>query len=120
MNIHIHTINDIKIGEIISEGVVIQNVDDALDLLGNIYYADVDRLILHENNITPDFFDLKNKMAGEVLQKFSNYRIRIAMVGDFSKFTSQSLKDFIFESNKGRQVNFLGSVAEALKALSDT
>ena len=39
-------------------------------------------MIIHEKNITPEFFDLKNRMAGEILQKFSNYRIRLAIVGD--------------------------------------
>ncbi len=56
-------------------------------------------------------------MAGEILQKFSNYRVRLVVVGDFSKFTSQSLKDFIYESNKERHVNFAGSLDEALDYL---
>ncbi|MDD4645730.1 MAG: DUF4180 domain-containing protein [Bacteroidales bacterium] len=47
-----------------------------------LYYHGFDRMIIHEKNITPEFFDLKNRMAGEILQKFSNYRIRLAIVGD--------------------------------------
>ncbi|KQC02193.1 DUF4180 domain-containing protein [Pedobacter sp. Hv1] len=117
MQIQSHHINNIEIAEIISDKIIIENAEDALDLLGNIYYQGFDRMIVHEKNITPNFFDLKNKMAGEILQKFSNYRVRLAIIGDFSKFTSKSLHDFIYESNNGKQVNFLSSVNDALAAL---
>lgn len=117
MNIQTHNINDIEIAEITSDQIIIQNAEDALDLLGNVYYQGFDRMILHQKNITIDFFDLKNKMAGEILQKFSTYRVRLAIVGDFSGFTSKSLKDFIYESNNGKQVNFVASVEAAVAAL---
>lgn len=84
----------------------------------NIYFQGFEKLIIYKHNITNDFFDLKNGMAGEILQKFSNYRIRLAIVGDFSEFDSKSLKDFIYESNQGKQINFLDSVSEALNKLA--
>ena len=118
MNVQIHPINESSIAEMISDELIINKVEDGLDLLGNLYYQGFDKIILHQKNITPDFFDLKNGMAGEILQKFSNYRVRLIIVGDFSQVSSKSLQDFIFESNKGRQVNFLASVEEAINALS--
>lgn len=118
MTVRSHKTIHTEIAEVISEKTIIQNADDALDLMGNIYYQGFDRMILHQENITPDFFDLKNKMAGEILQKFSNYRIRLAIVGDFSKFASKSLNDFINESNRGKQVCFVSSVSEALNSLT--
>ena len=118
MNILTHNINQTKIAEILSDEIIIRSPQDGLDLLGNVYYQDFDKIILHKRNLTPDFFDLKNKLAGEILQKFSTYRIRLAIVGDFSVYTSKSLNDFIYESNKGRQVAFVGSVEEALNRLS--
>lgn len=118
MNIETHNIKDIKIAEVISADNIINNTSDGLDLLGNLYYQGFDKIIIHEQNITPDFFDLKNGMAGEILQKFSNYRVRLAVVGDFSKYKSKSINDFIYESNKGRQVNFVASQPEAIKVLS--
>lgn len=118
MNIQPHKINDTEIAEIISDKIVIQNVEDALDVLGNAYYQGFDKVIVHQKNLTPDFFDLKNKMAGEILQKFSNYRVHLVIVGDFSKFTSKSLKDFIYESNKGKHVNFVASTDDALNYLT--
>lgn len=118
MNIQPHKINDTEIAEIISDKIVIQNIEDALDVLGNAYYQGFDKVIIHQKNLTPDFFDLKNKMAGEILQKFSNYRVHLVIVGDFSKFTSKSLKDFIYESNKGKHVNFVASTDDALNYLT--
>lgn len=118
MLIQSHHINDIKIAEVISDEIIIQSAQDGLDLMGNIYYQGFDKVIIYEKNITPGFFDLKTKIAGEILQKFSNYRIGLAIVGDFSKYESKSMKDFIFESNTTKHVNFVGRLEEALENLS--
>lgn len=114
MEIINHTIKNIKTAEVNSTEISIKNAEDAvLDLLGNLYYQGYDKIIIHEKNITPKFFDLKNRMAGEILQKFSNYRVSLAIVGNFN-YHSKSLKDFIYESNNGKQINFLSTVEEAL------
>jgi hypothetical protein len=118
MKIKTHLINDNKIAEVISDKAIINKAEDGLDLLGNLYYQGFDRIVIHEKNITADFFDLKNGIAGEILQKFSNYRVRLAIVGDFSKYKSKSLNDFMVESNKGRHINFVSSVPKAIKILS--
>ncbi|MFC2425452.1 MAG: DUF4180 domain-containing protein [Bacteroidota bacterium] len=104
--------------EIRSEEQFINNVQDVLDLFGELYGQYYDGIILYERNITHDFFDLQTKLAGEILQKFSNYRIRLVIVGDWSKYTSRSLEAFITESNRGKTVNFSSSPTEALKLLS--
>jgi Domain of unknown function (DUF4180) len=118
MNIEIHSIHDAKVAEITSETVFLKTVDDALEIIGNLYFHDVDKIIVHHKNISPDFFDLKTGIAGEILQKFSNYRIRLAIIGDFTPYSSKSLKDFIFESNKNGRINFVGSIDDALEVLS--
>ena len=61
MEIETHNINDIKIAEVISTDSIIKNASDGLDLLGNLYYQGFDKIIIHEKNITPDFFDLKKR-----------------------------------------------------------
>lgn len=119
MRIETHIINDTKIAEVISDVNIINEIEDGIDLLGSIYYQGFDKIIIHEKNITPDFFDLKSGIAGEILQKFSTYRVRLAIVGDFSKYSSKSLKDFIFESNKGQHINFVSSCTEAVNILSN-
>ncbi|MHA7607492.1 DUF4180 domain-containing protein [Elizabethkingia meningoseptica] len=108
-----HSINGIRIAELSSEKLLIGNIQDALDLLVELYYQGFDKIIIGEHHLIPDFFDLKNKMAGEILQKFSNYKMRLAVIGSFS-YESKSLKDFIYECNKGKLVNFVNTLSEAL------
>lgn len=113
-----HQTDGLTFLEIRSEEQFINNVQDVLDLFGELYGQYYDGIILYERNITHDFFDLQTKLAGEILQKFSNYRIRLVIVGDWSKYTSRSLEAFITESNRGKTVNFSSSPTEALELLS--
>lgn len=114
MKVETHLVNQSKVAEIISEEIILNNLDDALDLLGNMYYQGFDKIIIHEKNIITDFFDLKTKLAGDILQKFAQYQMPLTIVGDFSKFKSKRLQDFISESNKGNHINFAVSTKEAL------
>ena len=107
-------IEDTKVAEIITDKVILRSTEDGLDLLGNLYYQGFDKIIIHEKNITPEFFDLKTKIAGEILQKFAQYQMPLIIVGDFSKYKSKSLNDFIFESNKSQQINFIKDLSNIL------
>ena len=118
MQLSTYEINGSPIAEVHADSIIINNTGDATDLIGNLYFQGFEKVILHELNIDPAFFDLKSGMAGEILQKFTNYRMKLAIVGDFSKFNSKSLKDFIFESNNQKQINFVATVEEALQTLS--
>jgi hypothetical protein len=117
MKIEIHQVNGSRIAEVISEGIVINTIRDGLDLMGNLYFQGFDRIIVYQKNITPDFFDLKTGIAGEILQKFSNYRVRLAIIGNFGEYPGKSIRDFIYESNKLGQVNFVGTLSEAISKL---
>lgn len=117
MNIVTHEQGEIKIAEVISDQVLIGNVEEGLQLMGDLYYQGFDKIIIHETNLTSDFFDLKTRIAGEILQKFSNYRIQLAIIGEFSKYPGKSIRDFIYESNNGKTVNFLPTVAAATERL---
>ncbi len=118
MNIKTHTIHEIKIAEVISTEIVIGNIQDGIDLLGNLYYQDYDKIILYKKNITTEFFDLKTGIAGEILQKFSNFRVKLAIVGDFSGLNGDSIQQFMLESNQTGSIYFLNTIEEALKRLS--
>jgi hypothetical protein len=120
MKIKTHEVNNTEIAELISDRLIIQSTEDGLNLLGDLYYQGFDKIVIHEPNISPNFFDLKNGMAGEILQKFSNYRVCLAIVGDFSPYTAKSIKDFIYESNKTGHINFVASVSDAIAKLTRT
>ncbi len=115
MEINTHHQDGKQVAEIISDEIIIQSAAEALDFMGNLYYQGFDKIILYQRNLSPDFFELENGMAGEILQKFSNYRMQLAVIGDFSGYTRKSVRDFIYESNQGHQVNFAATVAEALR-----
>lgn len=72
---------------------------------------------MNKSALSEDFFDLKTRLAGDVLQKFINYRMKIAIIGDFSIYKSNSLRDFIYESNKGRDLFFLSDENEAMEKI---
>lgn len=118
MNVKKHSIGGVDIAEITADDLLITNESDALDLIGTLYFQGYDRIILYKENITPKFFDLKSGLAGEVLQKNSNYRMRLAIVGDFSSYTSESLQAFIRECNRGKMVNMVDKLSDAITNLS--
>jgi hypothetical protein len=109
--------NGVCIAEILSNSIEIRNTQDALDIMASCYSQGAQRIIIDEKNIISHFFDLKTGIAGEIFEKISDYNVVLAIVGDFSKFPSSSLRDFIYESNKSGRINFVNSIAEAQKKL---
>jgi hypothetical protein len=117
MKIDIFEINGVCIAEVVSDDVEIRNVQDALDILSECYSRGASSIIVKDKNIVPDFFDLKTGLAGEILRKFSMYRFKLAIVGDFADVSSKSLNAFIYESNKAGDTCFVSSVDEAKERL---
>jgi hypothetical protein len=113
MQKNIHTISGKEVVEVIADEVLIKNVQDALDLMANIGRD----LIMHKHNFDPHFFDLGTGLAGEILQKFTNYRVRLAIIGDFDR-VSKNFQAFIDESNQHGQYLFVSSLNEAKKIWS--
>lgn len=117
MKIEINHIKGVKIAEVLSDNILINEVQDALDLMAESNYMGAWKIIINEKNLSPDFFDLKSGLAGDILQKFSNYNVQLAIIGDFSGYPGKSLRDFIGESNRYGRINFVTSMAEAKEKL---
>ena len=102
-----------------TEETLVSTPQEAMDLIASARYETGCRaLILPKAALHEDFFRLSTGLAGEVLQKFVNYDMKLAIVGDFSHYTSKPLQDFIRESNRGKTVFFLPTEPEALQKLS--
>ena len=102
-----------------SGGPVMTDTQSALDVLMTAKYEiGTDNVIINRALITEDFFILSTGLAGEILQKYVNYGGRIAIFGDFSHYTSKPLRDFMYESNQGRDVFFAATKEEALDLLA--
>ncbi len=117
MKIIIEEIKGVNLAIIESNKIEIYDVQSAVDILGNCNYQGATKIIINKEIITPDFFDLKTGIAGDILQKFSNYRMQLAIIGDFSEYTSKSLRDFIYESNKVGRILFVESLSVAKERL---
>ncbi|WP_132946490.1 DUF4180 domain-containing protein [Tumebacillus sp. BK434] len=118
MKITVDQTGSSKVALIESGDLVISTVQDALDLMATVHYeAETDKILIPKANIAESFFDLSTKLAGEILQKYTNYRVKIAIVGDFAGYESKSLKSFIYECNQGKQVFFVPDRETALRAL---
>ncbi len=116
MEIEIVEIENSKIA-VVSNETNIATVRDATDLLGNADYQGADRIIVKEKNLDPQFFNLETGIAGEMLQKFSNYHKKLAIVGEFEKYNSNALNAFIVECNRGNSVFFVSDFEAAKKIL---
>ena len=86
--------------------------------VSKIQTVPVKNILISKQLIAEDFFVLSTGLAGEVLQKFVNYDGRIAIYGDYSHYTSKPLKDFIYESNKGKDIFFVATKDEAIDKLT--
>lgn len=90
--------------------------EGALEIMGAGYEHQLDKALLYHSNLSPDFFDLKSGVLGKIMQKFANYRFRVAFVvrpeqvrGRFAQFVQEShlRKDFAFFFTRGDAVAWL-------------
>ena len=94
------------------DGGPVATVQDALDLIGGAFqHADV--VALPAARLDDRFFALRTGLAGEIMQKFVNYRLRLVIVGDISQHVaaSEALRDLVHESNRGQHVWFVTDLA---------
>jgi len=119
MNIKKIVKNNISIALIESDELVLTYVQSALDLMATVKYeTGCSRMALNKAAISEDFFKLSTCIAGEILQKFINYHVKVAIIGDFSMYNSKALKDFIYESNNGKDIFFVFNEDEAIEKLA--
>jgi len=110
--------NGLTVAIVTSDEPIITDPQSALDLAMTVKYeTGCTNIAINKDAIADDFFVLSTRLAGEVLQKFTNYGIRLAIFGDFSKYTSKPLKDFIYESNRGKSFYFQPDCSSAVDKL---
>jgi len=101
-----------------NESVIIKGVQETIDIIADILYGDrIDHIIIHDFNFEKSFYDLKSGLLGGITQKFINYNVKVAIVGNYSIYESNSLNDFIKESNRGRHLFFYKTEIEAIEKL---
>jgi len=100
-------------------GPSISSGQDAVDIIGETWHSRADLVAIPVGRLNEGFFTLSTGLAGEFIQKFVNYQVAIAIVGDLSAqlAASSALRAFVHESNRGRQVWFLRDLGELAQAL---
>lgn len=119
MNIEYVKVNGTDIAVVSGDQAELTTPQAALDLAMTARYeAGAERIAIDKRALGEDFFILSTGVAGEILQKFVNYHVKAAVFGDCSRYTSKPLRDFIYESNKGKHFFFISSREEAVERLA--
>ncbi|WP_030171817.1 DUF4180 domain-containing protein [Spirillospora albida] len=90
------------------DGPPIATLEDALDLVGAVFQG-ADTVAVPASRLDERFFSLGTRFAGEIMQKFVNYRLRLAVIGDISRHleTSPALRALVRESNSAGHIWFV-------------
>ena len=109
----IETLHDIRALFCDPDGPTLRSDRDAVDLIGAALSERCHLVVLPVERLSDDFFQLKTRILGEVIQKFVNYERRLAIVGNIDRHleASKALRDFVYETNRGRQVWFVADRA---------
>ncbi|MFF8814410.1 DUF4180 domain-containing protein [Streptomyces pactum] len=101
------------------EGDRIRGEREALDLIGDAGYRGARWVAVPAERFDEAFFRLSTRVAGDIVQKFVQYRTGLAVVGDISRHTagSAALRDFVRECNRGRQTWFIADTDELRERL---
>ena len=94
---------------------------DAKRLVEACLSARTSDALLHPPNLPPGFFDLSTGIAGECLQKWRNYRIRVAVVCPRGSVSfSTRFGEMAEEETRGKHFGFVESRDAALEWLRKT
>ena len=106
---HVRVVGDRTVFVCDPTGPSVSSGQDAVDIIGQTWHSSADLVAIPVARLDDGFFVLSTGLAGEFIQKFANYQVSIAIIGDISAHlqTSSALRAFVHESNRGRQVWFL-------------
>jgi hypothetical protein len=110
-----------RVFECAAEGLPLGSERDAADLLSAAWSENANFVAIPAGRLGDAFFDLKEQVAGNFVQKFVNYGMPLAIVGDITKHSerSRALTDFVKECNQGVQIWFVKDREEFARRLSE-
>lgn len=95
--------------ELLNPSDCIETIQDVIEIAGNCYFSNVSVFVVNLHQISSQFANLSTGFAGEMCQKFVNYRVKLEIMGDISHIQGNAFAYFVRESNKGSQINFIQS-----------
>ena len=109
-----YELHGVRVLECAEDETRLRNDRDAVDLIGKSFENRATVIVVPVECLDDDFFRLRTRIAGEIVQKFVNYRRRLVIVGDISRHLEESsaLRAFVNEANRGKDVWFLATLEE--------
>jgi len=117
MNIHVIELNGLRCAETDPSEPVISEERSAVDLIGFCGEHETERLLMYAGNVPEAFFDLKSGLAGAVLQKLTNYHMKVALVVTPERIQGR-FAEFSRETNRGNQFRTFLNREDALSWLT--
>lgn len=93
----------------------------ALDIIGETYGTGVDWVAIPASRLPDNFFRLRSGVLGEFTQKFVNYGLRLAVIGDVSRHmdASTAFRDYVVETRRTGGIWFCDDMPALLGRLPD-
>ena len=101
MNVNIRKQNNKIYIEMIPGKMMINDEQDAVDLVGLCGENKTNKILFYDENLSENFFNLKTKTAGGILQKFTNYNVKAALVLSNDNYIKGRFGEMVLEANKG-------------------
>ncbi|WP_202710438.1 DUF4180 domain-containing protein [Sporosalibacterium faouarense] len=99
--------------DFMSAATPLKTEDDALELVALCGEKDTNLLMLHHNTLSEDFYKLKTKVAGNIIQKFINYNVKVAAIIPNSISQKGKFKEMALEINKSNSFRVYDNKKEA-------
>ncbi len=112
MNYQIREIGNSKYIELLSVTEPLRSENDALDLISLCWEHEISLIMLHHPVLSQDFFNLKTRTAGNIIQKFINYNVKVAAIIPSEFFPDGRFKEFALEVNEGNHFRMYDSNEE--------
>jgi uncharacterized protein DUF4180 len=114
MSVTVSNRHGVKVLSHPADGPKLATDRDAVDLIAQAFDHRPDIMVIPAERFDEGFFTLGTRIAGEIVQKFVTYGMRLAIIGDISRYleASSALRDYVRETNRGRQVWFVADLDE--------
>lgn len=86
---------------------------DLNDLLSLCYYHESNFILMDAQNLSDEFFNLKSGLAGAAMQKFANYRVKVALILPGDANHGQRFKELMFEMSGSNHFRFYDNRKDA-------
>lgn len=106
--------NGVRVLECAPDGTRLRNDRDAVDLIAFALSHKAKLIVLPTDRLPDGFFRLRTRIAGEIVQKFVQYRVPVAIIGDIDDHltASEALRAFVHEANRGKDFWFVADHTE--------